>query len=115
MPRFEKHSKVAPGGYSPTLPAATAANMQLFFEMEGLKSLLRTGWVNHGMSRDKVESVADHTWGVAFLADSLAAQYAPGLDRNKMLRMALIHDFGEVGIGDKTPHDNISRAERRVF
>lgn len=104
MPRFEKHSKLAPRG-------ATGI-IRFFFEIEALKNLLRTGWVNHGMPQDKVESVADHSWSVALLADALAAEYAPHLDRSKIMRMAMIHELGEIYGNDMTPHDNVSKEEK---
>jgi putative hydrolase of HD superfamily len=51
-----------------------------------------------------VESVAAHSWGVAFLA---LLRCPPQLDRHRVLTMALLHDLAEVRVGDLTPHDGV--------
>ncbi len=70
-------------------------------EMIRLKSVPRTGWLLRGI-RD-VESVADHSFGVALfgmlLAD-LAQRQGLEPDVEKILRMALLHDLTEARTGD---------------
>ncbi len=61
-----------------------------------LKAVRRTGWVRSGVPDP--ESVADHSFGVAFLAAVLPCP--PGLDRDRATRLALFHDFAESLIGD---------------
>ncbi|DAC62024.1 MAG TPA: HD domain-containing protein, partial [Candidatus Poseidoniales archaeon] len=41
-------------------------NRDSFLEVLGLKEVDRAGWKRSGLTN--VESVADHSWGVAFLA-----------------------------------------------
>lgn len=70
-------------------------------ELMRLKAVPRTGWLLRGV-RD-VESVADHSFGVAFIAMLLADQaQRQGLEPNveKVLRMALLHDLTEARTGD---------------
>ena len=83
-----------------------------YFEISHLKQLYRQGWLQHGVSSHTCESVAEHTFGVAILAFLLADTHYPELDPLKVLRMALIHDFGEVYAGDITPADNIQPEEK---
>ena len=45
------------------------------------------------------ETVAAHSWRLAVLAMLVAPEF-PGLDGNKLIRMCLIHDFGEAITGD---------------
>ncbi|WP_306056677.1 HD domain-containing protein [Natronococcus wangiae] len=61
-----------------------------------LKDEGRTGWQLRGV--DDSESVADHTWGVSLLC----LFYAPlaGVDRDRALRMAVLHDLAEAETGD---------------
>ena len=70
-------------------------------EMMRLKAVPRTGWLLRGI-RD-VESVADHSFGVALfgmlLAD-LAQRKGLEPDVEKILRMALLHDLTEARTGD---------------
>jgi putative hydrolase of HD superfamily len=48
-----------------------------------------------------VESVADHSFGVAFVALALAEALGdPGLDLEKILIMAVLHDLAEVRLTD---------------
>jgi putative hydrolases of HD superfamily len=70
-------------------------------ELLRLKALPRTGWLLRGV-RD-VESVADHSYGVALIAMALAdCARARGLQVNveKVLRLALLHDLTEARTGD---------------
>jgi putative hydrolase of HD superfamily len=80
---------------------------ELLLEALKLKSLPRTGWLRAGI--ENPESVAAHSWGVAWLCMILCPKE---LDKLKVLEMALIHDLAEVRIGDITPYDGIEVAEK---
>jgi len=71
-------------------------------ELQRLKGLDRTGWPLRGLSSG-TESVAAHSFGVSaaamLLADKLVAQ-GVDLDMERVLRMAMIHDWAEARIGD---------------
>ncbi len=73
-----------------------------------LKETKRAGWVLKEIPHP--ESVADHTFGTAFLALILADML--GYDEDKCVKMALIHDLAESIAGDITPHDQISEKEK---
>jgi putative hydrolase of HD superfamily len=73
-----------------------------------LKQLYRQGWLHKNIPEERCESVAEHSFGVAVLGMLLAEAYYPDLDLLKILRMSLIHDFGEVYAGDFIPGDGIS-------
>lgn len=89
--------------------------IELYFEFAHLKQLYRQGWLKRGVPPARCESVAEHTSGVAVLAMVLADNYFPALDRLKVMRMALLHDFGEIYAGDIMPSDPISRAEKKAL
>jgi putative hydrolase of HD superfamily len=63
-----------------------------------LKRTLRTGWVMRGVP--DAESVADHSFGVAFVSLLLADLVDQPLDRAKVLTIALLHDLPESVTGD---------------
>ena len=71
-------------------------------ELQRLKRLDRTGWTLRGLPNG-TESVAAHSFGVGvaamLLADELLAQGVT-VDAEKVLRMALLHDWAEVRVGD---------------
>jgi putative hydrolase of HD superfamily len=72
-----------------------------------LKSVARAGWILAGINSP--ESVAAHSWGMAFLASQICPT---GIDRAKVIEMCVVHDLAEVIIGDITPHDGISATEK---
>ena len=71
-------------------------------ELQRLKRLERTGWTLRGLPNG-TESVASHSFGVAVTAMMLADEVkARGLevDSQRVLRMALVHDWAETRVGD---------------
>lgn len=80
-----------------------------------LKQLYRQGWLRAGITRARCETVAEHTLGVSLLALFLADRHFRKLDRNKLLRMALLHDFGEIYAGDIIPSDGVSLARKHAM
>jgi putative hydrolases of HD superfamily len=96
-----------------------AAGLISFLTLAGrLKSTPRTGWLDRGVPELETESVADHTFRVALLA-WLAATSDSTLDRERVLKLALVHDLAEAITGDLPPYDSadpglldpLSRAE----
>ena len=63
--------------------------------IEKLKCNTRHSWTSSG----RHESVAEHSWRLAVMAMLCADEY-PDLNINKVIKMCLIHDFGEAITGD---------------
>ncbi len=63
--------------------------------IEKLKCNTRHSWTSSG----RKESVAEHSWRLAVMAMLCADEY-PELNINKVIKMCLIHDFGEALTGD---------------
>ncbi len=74
-------------------------------EALGLKALPRTGWLRRGI--EAPESVAAHSWGVAWVTLVLLAEE---LDLERALAYAVLHDLPEVRTGDVTPADGVPPA-----
>ena len=81
---------------------------EMLIEWLKLKEISRQGWVLKGV--ESPESVAAHSWSMAILALTLCPQH---LDLHKVLSMCLIHDLGEIVIGDLTPHDDLTHKSER--
>ena len=64
-------------------------------KIEKLKCNTRHSWTSSG----RQESVAEHSWRLAVMAMLCADEY-PELDINKVIKMCLVHDFGEAITGD---------------
>lgn len=76
--------------------------LSTLIELQRLKRLDRTGWTLRGLPNG-TESVAAHSFGVSatamLLADKFVAQGIP-VNVEKVLRIALLHDWAEVRVGD---------------
>lgn len=83
--------------------------IEFYFELNHLKQLYRQGWLLRGIPEAKCESVADHLFGSTILTLFIADTYYPNLNMSKLLEMTLIHELGEIYVGDVTPKDYIPR------
>ncbi len=98
--------------------------LSTLIELQRLKNLERTGWMLRGLA-PCAESVAAHSYGVAvvsmLLADELATRGVE-VDVERLLRIALLHDWAEARVGDmpRTASEYFGaearrRAERAAF
>jgi putative hydrolases of HD superfamily len=85
-----------------------------YFRLMRLKRLYRQGWLKRGLPEELCESVAEHSFGTAFLAILIAGRsgscgdFGP-IDSGKAALLALVHEMGESYAGDITPVDGVSR------
>ncbi len=100
----------------------TSGTIVFLTELMRLKALPRTGWLLRGV-RD-VESIADHLFGVAWIAMLLADRAnvrGMQVKVEKVLRMALLHDLSEARTGDLPstikpyfPGDTLKQADEQA-
>lgn len=76
-----------------------------------LKDVVRTGWKDWKVNRDRVESIAEHIYGVQMLAIAMKSEYQYDIDMEKVIYMLAIHELGETIIGDLTQFQ-ISKEEK---
>ncbi len=69
-----------------------------------LKKLKRKGWIQREIG-DYVESVADHCFSLSIISMIIADEIGLGLNKDKLIKMSLIHDLPESIVGDITPYD----------
>ena len=67
-----------------------------------LKNVIRTGWLNWKVKRDRIESIAEHVYGVQMLAIAMKSEFEYDIDIMKVIYMLAIHEIGEAVIGDLT-------------
>jgi putative hydrolase of HD superfamily len=79
-----------------------------------LKDVIRTGWLDWGVQRERVESIAEHIFGVQMLAIAMKSEYQYDIDILKVIYMLAIHELGETIIGDLTQFQ-ISREEKEII
>ena len=86
--------------------------LQLLHEANNLKYTLRHSFGVDG----RQESVAEHTWRMAFMAVLIAPKLSVVVSVEKVLKMILIHDLNEAYVGDvpaqfQIEHTNQKRLE----
>ena len=79
-----------------------------------LKNVIRTGWKDWNVNRERLESVAEHIYGVQMLALAMKSEYQYDIDIMKVILMLAIHELGETIIGDLTQFQ-ISKTEKGIF
>jgi putative hydrolase of HD superfamily len=67
-----------------------------------LKNVIRTGWQDWNINCDRLESVAEHVYGVQMLAIAMYSEYKYDIDLKKVLYMLSVHELEEIIIGDLT-------------
>ncbi|XP_070273729.1 5'-deoxynucleotidase HDDC2 [Myotis yumanensis] len=85
-----------------------ARNLLQFLRLVGqLKRVPRTGWVYRNVERP--ESVSDHMYRMAVMALVTTDDH---LNKDRCVRLALVHDMAECIVGDIAPADNIPKEEK---
>ena len=79
-----------------------------------LKNVIRTGWLDWNVNRERVESIAEHIFGVQMLAIAMKSEYGYDVDILKVIYMLAIHELGEAIIGDLTQFQ-ISKKEKEII
>ena len=76
-----------------------------------LKNVIRTGWKDWSVQRTRIESVAEHIFGVQMLSLAMKSEYQYDVDIMKVIFMLAVHELGETIIGDLTQFQ-ISKEEK---
>ena len=79
-----------------------------------LKHIIRTGWQTWKVEAKRLESVAEHIYGVQMLAVAMYSEYDYDIDLRKVILMLAIHELEEIVIGDLTQFQ-ISKKEKRII
>ncbi|KAG1057059.1 hypothetical protein G6F46_003866 [Rhizopus delemar] len=84
------------------------ANVIKFLHViENLKRTKRTGWLDNGIKQ--AESISDHMHRMGIMAMLVSD---PSINREKCIKMAIVHDLAEAVVGDITPHAGVSKEEK---
>jgi putative hydrolases of HD superfamily len=71
--------------------------VEFILELEKLKGVTRKV---RPLGLDRYENSAEHSWSLALLATALAKFAAEPVDLDRVIRMLLVHDIGEIETGD---------------
>ena len=79
-----------------------------------LKNVVRTGWVDWKVNRKRIESIAEHIFGVQMLAIAMKSKFEYDIDIMKVIYMLAIHELGEIIIGDLTQFEISNDEKERI-
>ena len=85
--------------------------VDFILELDKLKGVLRKVCP---LALDRYENSAEHSWQLALLAISLARYAEEPLDINRVIRMLLVHDVGEIDTGDVIVFAHVNWEERKA-
>ncbi|MCV6610994.1 MAG: HD domain-containing protein [Amphritea sp.] len=68
-----------------------------FLELDALKHVQRRSYVTGG---DRLENSAEHSWQLAMACWSINRYFQLGLNEERLIKLALVHDLGEIDAGD---------------
>ncbi|MFZ1872554.1 MAG: HD domain-containing protein [Chania sp.] len=96
---------------SSAVPALNFGSMtqviQFLMEIDKLKNVQRRTKV---LGSQRQENSAEHSWHFAIAALSLAPYASEGVDIQRVIQMALLHDIVEIDAGDVMVYDLAARA-----
>jgi len=85
--------------------------IDFILELEKLKGVTRKV---RPLGLDRYENSAEHSWQLAMFAVSLASYAETSLDINRVVRMLLVHDIGEIDTGDTIVYAEQGLEARKV-
>lgn len=80
-----------------------SAISEFMLHLDALKSVNRRTYINGGM---RVENSAEHSWHLAMACWAFAELLHDDYDVPKLIKLALLHDLGEIGAGDTFLYSN---------
>uniref|UniRef100_J3LA60 5'-deoxynucleotidase n=1 Tax=Oryza brachyantha TaxID=4533 RepID=J3LA60_ORYBR len=107
-PAASMSSSPSPPPPAPPAPASASSAIDFLTLCYRLKTTKRAGWVRRGVQGP--ESVADHMYRMGVMA--LVAADLPGVNRDRCVKMAIVHDIAEAIVGDITPSDGVPKEEK---
>lgn len=91
--------------------------LKFYYQVIELKNRIRSGWNEEhwNINAERRESIAEHVFGVCILAISMHSEQKSTVNLDKVLKMLIIHELGEVKIGDITPFNGVSKEEKHAI
>lgn len=84
--------------------------IDFILELDKLKAVSRR---TRPLGLDRYENSAEHSWHIAVMAASFAPMAAEPVNVDRVIRMLLVHDIGEIDTGDVIVYAEIGWEERK--
>ncbi|CAH8387147.1 unnamed protein product [Eruca vesicaria subsp. sativa] len=89
-------------------PSSASSAIDFLSLCSRLKTTPRAGWGKRDVKNP--ESIADHMYRMGLMA--LISSDIPGVNRDKCIKMAIVHDIAEAIVGDITPSCGVPKEEK---
>ena len=89
--------------------------MDFYNELYKMKNIVRRGWILKNMSdkeSGRKESDAEHVFSMIMFAWKVMKEENLKLDHEKVFKLILCHELGEIDVGDITIDDGVSLEEK---
>lgn len=86
--------------------------LDFYYTTNYLKELVRSGWKQWNVQRERLESVAEHIYSTCMLALAISSEFSYSIDLEKVILMLTVHELEEIYISDITPIDDVSPEEK---
>lgn len=93
------------------LDAALQSIVEFVLELDKLKGVTRK---TRPLGLERYENSAEHSWQIALLAASLVHHAEAAIDLDRVIRMLLVHDIGEIDTGDTMIYTEGGWEERKA-
>lgn len=94
---MSKQSNKRPKEDKPSKRNSTSDLFTFLLELDALKVVERKSWVPNS---DRLENSAEHSWHLAMACWVIAEHFDLEVNMEQLLKLALIHDLGEIDAGD---------------
>ncbi|KAI7823578.1 HD domain-containing protein [Gamsiella multidivaricata] len=111
MTELKRADKTLAGSSRESKAQSVKGTLEFLHIVEKLKRTKRTGWINHGIK--PAESIADHMYRMSIMA-LLIDEKTAGVDKNRCIKMTIVHDLAESLVGDITPYDGVSIEDKHT-
>jgi putative hydrolases of HD superfamily len=96
---------------APVSAKALQSVVDFALELDRLKGVTRK---TRPLGLERYENSAEHSWQIALLAATLAPHAESPVDVDRVVRMLLVHDVGEIDIGDTMVYTEGGWEERKT-
>lgn len=86
--------------------------IKTYFEIIKLKNAIRTGWLEVGISADRIESVSEHVSGTLYLAMIINSEFNLGLDMQKVYEMIMLKEVSKINLNSEYTTNSKYDAEK---
>jgi putative hydrolases of HD superfamily len=87
---------------------------KFYYQNKTLSHKTRSGWdkTHWNINSDRIEDIPEHIVGTIGLAMGIDSEFENTIDMDKVISTLVVHETGEILIGDITPFDGITKAQK---